>query len=81
MFCCVLSQNILLLLQGKNAKCKQYVGHSAHVTNVRFTYDGSKLVSTGGADLSIMVWSNEGNQGISSLEEDEGTDSEAEEEG
>lgn len=66
---------------GKNAKCKQYVGHSAHVTNVRFTYDGSKLVSTGGADLSIMVWSNEGNQGISSLEEDEGTDSEAEEEG
>ena len=51
------------------------------MTNVRFTYDGSKLVSTGGADLSIMVWSNEGNQGISSLEEDEGTDSEAEEEG
>jgi len=32
------------------------VGHSAHVTNVRFTHDDRKLVSAGGADMSVMVW-------------------------
>ena len=32
------------------AKCRKYVGHSAHVTNTRFTRDDSKLVSTGGDD-------------------------------
>jgi WD40 repeat protein len=41
---------------GKHAKCKQYSGHSAHVTNVRWSCDNSKLVSTGGADMSVMVW-------------------------
>ena len=43
--------------QEKHAKYKQYVGHSAHVTNVRFTHDDTKLVSTGGGDMSVMVWS------------------------
>ena len=67
--------------QGKHAKCKQYVGHSSHVTNVRFVYDDSLLVSTGGADTSIMVWSNQDRPGLSNMEEGEDTDSDSEEEG
>ena len=38
-------------------------------------------MSIGGGDTSVMVWANEGTHGVSNLEEDEGTDSEAEEEG
>ncbi len=36
------------------------MGHSAHVTNVRFSHDNSCLVSTGGADTSVIVWHNHG---------------------
>ena len=45
------------IFQGKHAKFKKYVGHSAHVTNVRWTNGDSRLVSVGGADTSVMVWS------------------------
>lgn len=31
----------------KYSKCKSYNGHSAHVTNVRFTADGQYLLSIG----------------------------------
>ena len=75
------SSSCCLPMQGKHAKCKQYVGHSSHVTNVRFTYDDSLLVSTGGGDTSIMVWSNQGRPGHSNMEEGEDTDSDSEEEG
>ena len=35
---------------------KKYVGHSANVTNVKFTYDDQYLISTGGADTCVFVW-------------------------
>lgn len=37
-------------------KRKEYIGHSSHVTRVRFTFDDSFLVSTGGNDKSIIIW-------------------------
>ncbi|KAL6442833.1 hypothetical protein ACFW04_002710 [Cataglyphis niger] len=33
-----------------------YGGHSSHVTNVSFLQDDSRLVSTGGADTSVLQW-------------------------
>lgn len=32
------------------AKHKRYFGHSAHVTNIRFSYDDKYVISTGGDD-------------------------------
>ncbi|XP_078001343.1 77 kDa echinoderm microtubule-associated protein-like isoform X2 [Glandiceps talaboti] len=36
--------------------CNSYSGHSSHVTCVRFLKDDSRLISTGGKDMSIMQW-------------------------
>ncbi|XP_074659724.1 echinoderm microtubule-associated protein-like 2 [Tubulanus polymorphus] len=33
-----------------------YGGHSSHVTSVRFLYDDSRLLSTGGKDTAVMQW-------------------------
>ncbi|XP_052697275.1 echinoderm microtubule-associated protein-like 2 isoform X6 [Crassostrea angulata] len=38
------------------AKKHVYKGHSSHVTNVSFLFDDSRLLSTGGRDMSIMQW-------------------------
>ena len=63
----------------KHAKCKKYVGHSAHVTNVRWTKDDNFLVTIGGGDTSVMMWSHRGL--ISNGGESDESDDEAEEDG
>uniref|UniRef100_A0A671R5K6 HELP domain-containing protein n=1 Tax=Sinocyclocheilus anshuiensis TaxID=1608454 RepID=A0A671R5K6_9TELE len=40
----------------KFAKHKRYFGHSAHVTNIRFSYDDKYVISVGGNDCSVFVW-------------------------
>ncbi len=40
----------------KGSKFRKYVGHSSHVTNVRFTKDHTRLISIGGADHAIFQW-------------------------
>ncbi|KAL7992619.1 hypothetical protein Chor_016875 [Crotalus horridus] len=45
--------------KGKYSKFKRYVAHSTHVTNVRWTHDDSLLVSIGGGDMSLMLWTHE----------------------
>eukprot|EP00795_Rhopilema_esculentum_P003114 gene3114-1413_t len=40
----------------KGGKFRKYVGHSAHVTNVRFSCDGTYVISTGGADHAVFQW-------------------------
>ncbi|KAF8570544.1 hypothetical protein P879_02628, partial [Paragonimus westermani] len=38
------------------AEFHAYTGHSSHVTNVAFLYDGSRLISTGGKDTAVLQW-------------------------
>ncbi|XP_078516147.1 echinoderm microtubule-associated protein-like 5 isoform X2 [Lissotriton helveticus] len=40
----------------KGAKFKKYLGHSAHVTNVRWSHDHQWIISIGGADHSVFQW-------------------------
>ena len=43
-------------LRFPGSKFRKYVGHSAHVTNVRFSHDKLRVVSVGGADHAIFQW-------------------------
>ncbi|CAH8430699.1 unnamed protein product [Schistosoma bovis] len=38
------------------AEFRAYNGHSSHVTNVTYFYDGSRLLSTGGKDTAVLQW-------------------------
>ncbi|KRX05725.1 WD40-repeat-containing domain [Pseudocohnilembus persalinus] len=40
----------------ENSPFVQYTGHSAQVTNVRFSADNQYIISTGGQEKSIIVW-------------------------
>lgn len=43
-----------LLILG--AKFKKYLGHSAHITNVRWSHDYQWVITIGGADHSVFQW-------------------------
>lgn len=43
-----------LLISG--AKFKKYLGHSAHITNARWSHDYQWVVTIGGADHSVFQW-------------------------
>ena len=38
------------------AKFRKYSGHSAHVTNCRFSSDKRCVITTGGGDHSVFQW-------------------------
>ncbi|XP_033102726.1 77 kDa echinoderm microtubule-associated protein-like isoform X3 [Anneissia japonica] len=38
------------------SSCNSFSGHSSHVTAVQFFNDNSKLISTGGKDMSCIQW-------------------------
>ena len=52
------------------------------MTNVRWTQDGRKLVSTGGADTAVMVWARQSAQEKGQVQgESDDSDTDSEEEG
>ena len=60
----------------ENAACKQFFGHSSHVTKVKFTASDSYLISTGGNDKTVMVWKTdfgegEGQDGVGQYDDEE----------
>lgn len=69
-------------LQGQFAKFKKYVGHSTNVTNVRWSNDDSMLLSVGGADTALMIWSREppGHKETKAVDSEE-SDDDSEEDG
>lgn len=68
--------------QGQFAKFKKYVGHSTNVTNVSWSNDDSVLLSVGGADTALMIWSRElpGHKETKAVDSEE-SDDDSEEDG
>ncbi|XP_077381859.1 echinoderm microtubule-associated protein-like 6 isoform X9 [Festucalex cinctus] len=65
--------------KGQLSKCKKYVAHSANVTNVRWSNDDALLLSVGGADTALMIWTREPpghkeNKMVDSQESDDDTE-------
>ena len=48
----------------EKSSCKAYIGHSSHITKVKFLYNDTFIISTGGNDKCILVWETDfGNSG------------------
>lgn len=48
-----------LWIKAKYGKFKKYIAHSSHVTNVRWAHNDRLLVTVGGADTSVIIWTYE----------------------
>ena len=47
---------LILFCHFTGAKFRKYVGHSAHVTNCRFSADKTHVITTGGGDHAVFQW-------------------------
>jgi len=43
----------------KGHQPRSYRAHSEHVVRARFNYDASQIISIGGFDKTIMIWTRE----------------------
>lgn len=52
------SETVLIthFLFAPGAKFKKYLGHSAHITNARWSHDYQWVITIGGADHSVFQW-------------------------
>ncbi len=52
----------------EKAESHEYAGHSSHVTKVKFSANDRYVVSTGGNDMTVMVWETDVNGGQAAQE-------------